>query len=166
MVRLLIAKAKEAGDEIPDHETLCESILYQYAYLEQLLAVCDKEKNPKSEVARLIRNKDPKHNKDLTDAREAVDRLIQMADDATATNKEANDEPPPDSKPYDKKYYGQLGDIKEFKQKGVRMTTKILEKSGGKYATMDRQNNVFWKPKSKVFTKEFVKKFPQIVMPP
>ena len=37
----------QAESEKTDLETLNESILYQYAYLEKLIKVCKDEKNPK-----------------------------------------------------------------------------------------------------------------------
>ena len=37
----------QAESEKSDFDTLNESILYQYAYLEKLITICKDEKNPK-----------------------------------------------------------------------------------------------------------------------
>ena len=51
MVSSLLAKANQGEIAPQDHETLCESVLFQYAYLENLLKTCREEKNPNGEVA-------------------------------------------------------------------------------------------------------------------
>lgn len=46
------------------------------------------------------------------------------------------------------------------------MTDKVLKKAGGKFSSMRQTNNILWKPKSKVFSKDFVKRFPKFAGPP
>ena len=75
------------------------------------------------------------------------------------------DQGPSESKPYDKHYYGTLGSIPEFKSGHRIMTQKVLKKAGGRFATMRPDNNMFWVPKSKIFTKEFIKKNPKFAGP-
>ena len=89
-------------------------------------------------------------------------KLQKMAEEATEKYARAQDDGAKDSKPYDEKYYGQLSDIGEFKKKHKLITEKILEKAGGKYISKKQSHNVFWKPKSKVFTKQFAKRFPNL----
>ena len=61
MLTDFITSTKEAVPK--DHETLCESILFQFAYLETLIESCRQEKNPEGEIARLIKGKDQQHNR-------------------------------------------------------------------------------------------------------
>ena len=57
-------------DEITgDSETLIESILYQYAYLENLIRTCKEEKDPKGPSQRIIRGTDAQYNAKLSEAR-------------------------------------------------------------------------------------------------
>ena len=93
------------------HETLSESILFQYAYLEKILALCKQEKHPKEPSQKILRGKDPKYNKSLIDARKAVERVMRMADVAKAECQAAKDDGPIETKPYDQYYYGAIGDI-------------------------------------------------------
>ena len=102
----------------------------------------------------------------LEEARQAAERVMKMADEAKAQCAAANDDGPIESKPYDSQYYGSIGDIKEFNKGHRKMTNKVLEKAGGKFSTMKQTNNMFWKPRSKVFTKDFVKRFPKFASPP
>ena len=101
--------------EKEDHEVLDESILYQYAYLENLIQVCRDEKNPKGPSQRIIRGKDQKYNAHLVEARKMAKKVLQMADKAVAECAAAKDAGPQESRPYDKKYYGELKSIEEFK---------------------------------------------------
>ena len=44
-----------------------------------------------------------------------VDKVIKMAEKAQAKIKMATDQGPKETAPYDKKYYGAIADIHEFK---------------------------------------------------
>ena len=48
-----------------DSETLDESILYQYAYLENLIQVCKDENHPSKPSQKLLRGKDEQYNSHL-----------------------------------------------------------------------------------------------------
>ena len=85
-----------------------------------------------------------------------------MAEEATEKYAKAQDDSAVETKPYDQNYYGSLSDISEFKQKHKVITEKVLEKAGGKYISKRQNHNHFWKPTSKVFTKQFAKRFPQL----
>ena len=69
---------------------------------------------------------------------------MRMADEAKAECQAAKDDGPIESKPYDQYYYGAIGDIQEFNKGHLKMTQKVLEKAGGKFATMRQTNNTFW----------------------
>ena len=151
---------------VGDYETLSESILYQYAYLERLIQICRKEKSANSPSQLLVHGKDPKYNGQLSDARKKVSQLIQMAEAAAAECQQDALDEVIESKPYDKNYYGQLSNIVEFKRNHKVITDKVLQKAGGKFATLRQNDTAFWKPSSKVFTKDFVKRFPKFASPP
>lgn len=80
-----------AEENRSDHETLSESILYQYAYLERLMQVCKEQKNPRSKSQLLITGKDAVFNHEITQARQTVERIIEMADEELKEYAEAND---------------------------------------------------------------------------
>ena len=73
-----------------DHETLAESSLYQYAYLERLLQACKQEKNPRSKSQLLVTGKDKAFNSEILGARQLVDKVIEMADEAAKDYAENN----------------------------------------------------------------------------
>ena len=87
-----------------------------------LIKSCKDEKNPRSPVARLLQGKDERHNEQLSEARQKVEDLIRLADDAMVANQRADDGPPVQSKPYDKEYYGTLANINAFKKQGLQQT--------------------------------------------
>ncbi len=91
--------------------------------------------------------------------------LIKMADKAQAMNAAADDAGPPESKAYDEHYYGEISSIKEFKSSHRLLTETVLKKAGGKFSSMRADHNSFWTPKSKIFTKDFVKRFPKFAGP-
>ena len=66
------------------HDTLSESILFQYAYLERILAVCKLEKHPADPGQKILKGKDQKYNMSLEEARQAAERVMKMADEAKA----------------------------------------------------------------------------------
>ena len=61
---------------------------------------------------------------------------MELAEEATEQFAQAQDKGPPESKPYDEKYYGALSDVQEFKQKHKVLTEKVLLKAGGKYSSL------------------------------
>lgn len=63
----------EAEKKKPDRETLRDSTLYQFAYLERLLSLCKDQKNPRSQSQMIISGKDREFNGELRSARELVD---------------------------------------------------------------------------------------------
>ena len=65
-------------------------------------------------------------------------------------------------KPYDEKFYGELADIGEFKSKNMKITEKVLARAGGKYISMRQSDNHFWRPTTKLYTKDFLKRFPYL----
>lgn len=64
LTKLLKEFSEHTGQKLDqrDCETLSESILYQYAYLEKLMKTCKDEKDPKGASQMLVRGKDPKYN--------------------------------------------------------------------------------------------------------
>ena len=91
-----------------------------------------------------------------------VEQVIKMADEARKECAEATDGGPEETKPYDRMYYGELSSIPEYKKHQTKTTTRVLKNAGGKFATLRQDDNHFWKPKSRIFTKEFVKRFPML----
>ena len=85
-----------------------------------------------------------------------------MADKAVNECAAAQDAGPKESLPYDKKYYGELNSVKEFNQQHKKTTEAILRRAGGKFSTMKPTDNAFWKPQTKLFSKDFIKRFPKM----
>ena len=111
----MLADAHEVYRKKADHEVIDESILYQYAYLENLIQVCKDERDPDLPAQKIIRGKDEQYNAHLHEARKMCKKVLNMADKAVAQCAAAKDTGPEETRPYDKKYYGELKDIKEFK---------------------------------------------------
>ena len=84
-------KSMYAEESRSDHETLSESILYQYASLERLMQVCKEQKNPRSKSQLLLTGKDPVFNREISQARQTVEKIIEMADEELKEYAEAND---------------------------------------------------------------------------
>ena len=80
----MLKDAHEKNRQKADHETLDESILYQYAYLENLIRACKKENKPAGPSQKLVRGKDNKYNNNLDEARKMAKKLLKMADKAVA----------------------------------------------------------------------------------
>ena len=110
-VKTMLTDAHEVIRKKADHETLDESILYQYAYLENLIQVCKDERNPSKPDQKLLRGKDVEHNAHLDEARKMCKKVLRLADKAVAQCAKAADAGPEESRPYDKKYYGELKSI-------------------------------------------------------
>ena len=92
-----------------------------------------------------------------------VKKVMKMADKAVNECAAAKDAGPQESLPYDKKYYGELKSIDEFNTSHKITTVQVLKRAGGKFSTMRATDNAFWKPKSKIFSKDFIKRFPKFV---
>ena len=86
---------------------------------------------------------------------EAADKYAKKKDDADSAVQEM--------KAYDEKFYGQLADIGEFKSKNMKITKAVLARAGGKYISMRQSDNHFWRPRQKLYTKDFLKRFPHLV---
>ena len=95
-----------------------------------------------------------------------VDKVIRMADKAQANIKKATDSAPKETLPYDKKYYGNIGDIQEFKENHKQATLKLLKTVGGRFVALKPNDNAFWKPHTNVLSKEFVNRFPKFANMP
>ena len=135
-VKTMLNNAHEMIREKADHETLDESILYQYAYLENLIQVCKDERNPSKPSQKLLRGKDEEYNSHLDEARRMCKKVLRMADKAVAECAAAADAGPEESRPYDKKYYGELKDVKEFKASHHKTTVQVLRRAGGKFSSL------------------------------
>ena len=118
----MLTDAHEVIRKKPDHEIIDESILYQYAYLENLIQVCKEERDPDLPAQKLIRGKDEQYNAHLIEARRMCKKVLSMADKAVAQCTAAKDTGPEETRPYDKKYYGELKDINEFKKAHKKTT--------------------------------------------
>ena len=130
------------------------------------MEICKHERDPnEAESQLLIRGKDPLYNQSILETREMVDKVLKMAEKAIDKCAQAADAGPQETKPYDKKYYGALSSVKEFKTSHKKTTTAILKNSGGHFSKLSKTNNAFWKPKSRIFTKDFVKRFPKFAGP-
>lgn len=88
-----------------------------------------------------------------------------MADKAVAECSTGADADLEESRPYEKKYYGELKSIPEFKSAHMKTTMQVLQRAGGKFSSLRQTDNAFWKPKSKIFSKDFIKRFPKLVGP-
>ena len=127
------------------------------------MQVCKEQKNPRSKSQLLVTGKDKAFNNELSHARQMVEKVIEMADEAAKEHAEANDdfENGNEQKPYDKKFYGELSDIQEFTCAHKKTTNIVLKKAGGRFASIRPTNNLMWKPTSKVLSKEFIFRFPK-----
>ena len=65
---------------------------------------------------------------------------------------------------YDAQFYGELQSVGQFKDAGTDLTLNILKATGGKFMGMRKDNHVLWKPTSRIYTKEFMKRFPKLDM--
>ena len=63
---------------------------------------------------------------------------------------------------YDELFYGTLSDIPGFKQSWTGLTIEILQATGGRMKGMKKDDSVLWKPSSRIYTKNFVKRFPKL----
>ena len=63
---------------------------------------------------------------------------------------------------YDPLFYGELASIPGFKKTNTDLTVKILQATGGKMNGMKKDDVVLWKPTSRIYTKNFVKRFPKL----
>ena len=113
----------QAESEKSDLDTLNESILYQYGYLEKLMKVCKDEKNPKGYSQLIINGKDKQYNAMMTDALRQVERVMRLAEKATEQCAIASGELPRPTKPYDPYYYGPLANIQAFRKEHDDVTT-------------------------------------------
>ena len=66
------------------------------------------------------------------------------------------------SNKYDKLFYGELASIKDFKKTGSDITLSILAATGGQMKGVKKDAAVLWKPNSRIYTKEFAKRFPKL----
>ena len=63
---------------------------------------------------------------------------------------------------YDPLFYGELASISGFKQNGSDLSVKVLQATGGQMNGMKKDDCVLWKPTSRIYTKNFVKRFPRL----
>jgi len=111
----------------------------------------------------IINGKDRKYNASLTEVRAMALNVEKMAEEAVNKYASNKDETfVAEMKPYDEKFYGQLADIGEFFTNNMVITKKVLKKAGGKYSSLRQSDSNFWRPKTKVYTKDFLKKFPHL----
>ena len=118
-----------------------------------------------------------KHKRELEDVREAVQACINMAEERI--NSGGNERPESQesaeaeegkqvsmnkrkSAKYDAGFYGELASIPGFKKSGSDLTLMILRATGGKMNGMKKDASILWKPSSRIYTKEFVKRFPKL----
>ena len=92
--------------------------------------------------------------------RQKIDETIELADETVKEWAEDNNFKP-ESKPYEKQYYGAIGDIEEFNSVHKRMIKTVLKTSGGRFASIRAADNVLWQPKSNVLSEEFISRFPK-----
>ena len=98
--------------------------------------------------------------RELKNLRRKIDDTIELADETIKEWAEDNDFGP-ESKPYEKRYYGAIGDIEEFNCVHKSMIKKVLKKAGGRFASIRAADNVLWQPKSNVLSEAFISRFPK-----
>jgi len=104
----------------------------------------------------------------IEQAKKAKGIFSELADLERALDSEDEDlekDAMPEMQPdvaYDEKQYGTIADIGEFKKEQSKCAKEILLRAGGRFAKPQRDDNRFWKQKSKIYSKQFVKKYPEL----